>query len=326
MTISIALCTYNGEAYLAQQLDSIARQTRPPDELVICDDCSTDGTSAMLESFAAAAPFPVRLRRNPRNTGSTPNFEQAIGLCSGEIIALADQDDVWLPHKLALIEAAFARHSQAGLVFSDADVVDDRLHSLGYTLWQSRRFSARLQARMRAGDAVGVLLRQNYVTGATMAFRACWRSVVLPISPLWVHDAWIALMLALYAPAALIGTPLIRYRQHTHNQIGGAQRTARQWAVHPRQPDALARTAQRYRAFLTRVQSLDDLPQRALVEARLRAKIAHAEARACLPARRVARLPGVVSELVAGRYHRYSLGGTLAAIHDLLAAAGNEHD
>ncbi|MCA1556539.1 MAG: glycosyltransferase, partial [Acidobacteria bacterium] len=83
---SIALCTYNGARYLPAQLDSIAAQTLLPDELVICDDCSTDETRDVITSFAARAPFAVRLYVNEVNLGSTKNFEQAISLCTGDII------------------------------------------------------------------------------------------------------------------------------------------------------------------------------------------------------------------------------------------------
>lgn len=76
MRLSVALCTYNGERFLREQLDSIATQTRPPVELVVSDDRSTDGTRQLVESFATAAPFPVRLRFNDVNVGSTRNFDR----------------------------------------------------------------------------------------------------------------------------------------------------------------------------------------------------------------------------------------------------------
>ncbi len=77
-----------------------------PDELIICDDASTDGTRALLESFASTASIPVSLHFSDQNTGSVKNFERAIGLCTGDVIALSDQDDVWRNDKLELIEQA----------------------------------------------------------------------------------------------------------------------------------------------------------------------------------------------------------------------------
>ncbi len=94
---------------LEPQLASLLAQTRLPDELVACDDGSTDGTVSILEAFARRAPFPVRIERNDVRLRSTRNFEKAIGLCTGDLIATSDQDDVWLPEKLALCEAAIDR-------------------------------------------------------------------------------------------------------------------------------------------------------------------------------------------------------------------------
>ena len=80
-TISIAMCTYNGEKFLSEQLASILRQSYLPDELVICDDKSQDGTTSIIEEFAAKAPFPVRLYKNEVNLGYKKNFEKAACLC-----------------------------------------------------------------------------------------------------------------------------------------------------------------------------------------------------------------------------------------------------
>ncbi|SDY91484.1 glycosyltransferase [Nitrosomonas sp. Nm58] len=96
-TISIAMCTYNSEAHLQEQLDSVANQTRLPDELVICDDCSTDRTEDIVRAFVNIAPFKVNFSVNEKRLGSTANFEKAICMCQGDIIALADHDDICYP-------------------------------------------------------------------------------------------------------------------------------------------------------------------------------------------------------------------------------------
>src|SRR5205814_1057756 len=202
-----AMCTYNGGRYVGEQLDSIAAQTRRPDELIICDDRSTDETVRVVEEFAKSAGFGVRLYVNGRNLGSTKNFERAIGLCGGELIALADQDDVWLPGKLERLEQEFERDPCAGLVFSDAEVVDERLRPLGYTVWQSLGFDARARKTFAEGSGFEALLARNVVTGAAMAFRSRFRGLVLPLRevgggrygwPEWglIHDGWIALLIA----------------------------------------------------------------------------------------------------------------------------------
>ena len=98
--ISVALCTYNGERFLRQQLESIQQQSRLPDELVVCDDRSRDQTVAIVREFATSVSFPVVIVQNPETLGSSRNFEKAIRLCTGDLIALSDQDDIWYPNRL----------------------------------------------------------------------------------------------------------------------------------------------------------------------------------------------------------------------------------
>ena len=105
LTFSVALCSYNGAKFILEQLDSIAAQTRTPDELVICDDGSCDATIAEVANFASRASFPVRVHVNEAVLGPTKNFERAIALSGGDVIALCDQDDVWHSDKLARFEA-----------------------------------------------------------------------------------------------------------------------------------------------------------------------------------------------------------------------------
>src|SRR6476620_5065531 len=105
--ISIALATYNGEKYLPAQLQSLARQTRLPTELVVFDDCSTDRTIDIINDFVSRAPFPVRVARNESRLGFVNNFMRAAQACQADLVAFCDQDDVWEPHKLAVMEPVF---------------------------------------------------------------------------------------------------------------------------------------------------------------------------------------------------------------------------
>jgi glycosyltransferase involved in cell wall biosynthesis len=218
--LSVAMCTYNGAQYLSEQLESIASQSRLPDALVVCDDRSTDDTVEIIRTFACKLPFAVRLHINEETLGSTKNFEKAIKLCEGDIIALSDQDDVWLPNKLKNIESVLSASPGTGAVFTDAIVVDEYLQPLGYRLWQSTNFSLLQQRKVVKGRSLEVLLKHNVVTGATMAFRSEFKSLILPIPLPWVHDSWIALIIAVLADLMLIREPLILYRQHSRNQIG----------------------------------------------------------------------------------------------------------
>lgn len=308
--ISVALCTYNGGRYLEVQLDSLAAQTRCPDELVVCDDGSNDDTLDILERFARRAPFPVRIERNPSTLGSTKNFEQAIALCTGDLIATCDQDDVWLPEKLAVNQAAFEVEPAPGLVFSDAEVVDDGLRPLGHTMWETIHFGARDRRRVRDGGAFQVLLRQWLVTGATMMFRADLLPDLAPIPASWIHDGWIAFIAAALAPVRLIERPLIRYRQHAAQQIGGKKLSLRGLYEKARQvgPAQYRLGYERFVQARERLQTLGPKVRDPAWAASLEGKVAHHKRRwdiARSPSR-VRRILWALDELWRGRYRRYS--------------------
>lgn len=305
-SLSIALATYNGERYIGEQLDSILHQTRLPDELVISDDASVDATQAIVVDFARQAPFPVRFQANSARLGSTRNFEIAIRACGGDIIFLCDQDDVWYPDKIALIEARFINDPATGLVFTDADVVDQDLRPLKLRLWKAVHFSSDEQAQVAARDAFSVVLKHFVVTGATMAFRSSYRELVLPISELWVHDGWIAMLIGAISHLTALPAPLIAYRQHGGNQIGipypGMHRGKTCAAIHG--PQVL-----RFEAVLTRLHEFADrFPVSRYNLHRLDETLSFRRACAALPDARWRRLPGALRELAALRYHRYARG------------------
>ncbi len=218
--ISIALATYNGERYLHEQLMSFTFQTRLPDQLVICDDCSTDKTISILESFAGSAPFPTIIYQNKSKLGTGANFGKAINLCDGDIVAFSDQDDVWLPNKLEKIEQAFNDQPLISYVISDAMVVDERLISVGYTLWDQRKFTNYWQAQFGKGNELEVFLRLNITTGMATAIRSDLRLFGPPPNSV-NHDAWYIPLAAIFNHhGSLIKEPLIKYRQHTKQQYG----------------------------------------------------------------------------------------------------------
>ncbi len=306
-TISIAMCSYNGARYVLEQLESIAAQTVMPDEVVVCDDRSTDKTAEIVESFGRRAPFPVRLYLNEDNLGSTKNFEKAIALCDSEIILLSDQDDVWHARKLERIQETFADQPRTGAVFTDADIVDAVLRSIGRSLWKAVGFTQREQRNLRRGRGFDVLLKSNVATGATMAFRAHYKNFVLPIPGMWIHDAWIALVIAAVGELAIIEEPLVSYRQHSENQIGAIKGLRKQA---PRSfSEIFSNRAQRFMQARDRLQALrrtSTVNERVLLQ--LDAKISHLRARGAMPRTRVFRLPLAIRELVTLRYHRYARG------------------
>ena len=171
--ISIALATYNGELYLSELLNSISDQTTLPDELIISDDSSTDSTLEIANEFARNVTFSVKILINKERLGSTANFEVAIRSCSGDIIFLCDQDDVWYPYKIDRTVECLVNNPSAGAVFSDADVVDKDLNLLKSSLWERARIKPyELDGISDSDSAFEMITKRNIVTGTTMAFRA----------------------------------------------------------------------------------------------------------------------------------------------------------
>jgi glycosyltransferase involved in cell wall biosynthesis len=307
--LSIALATYNGERYLGEQLESILEQTRLPDELVVFDDASTDSTPAIVRGFAERAPFPVRFQVNAERLGSTRNFEEAIRACSGDIIFLCDQDDVWYPEKMARMEERFVSDPEAGAVFTDADVVDQDLRPFGPRLWHAVRFKQKDQARFAAHDALSVLLRRPVVTGATMAFRSSYRELILPMPEIWVHDAWISLLIGAVSHLAALPIPLIAYRQHSANQIGVPQHGKRSKGIKSSCAEFYGPQVSRFEIARAHLAKLSDrFPDVMRHVGRIDDMLPFLRARAALPDARWRRVPGALHELVALRYHRHAYG------------------
>ena len=319
--IAVAMCTFNGSRFVREQLASISNQTRPPDELVICDDCSDDGTQDLVAAFASTAPFPVRIQVNERRLGSTRNFEAAIAHCSGDIIALADQDDLWRADKLSTIENCFLRNSEIGLVFTDAEMVDDHMQPLGCRLWDRVGFDEQKKQLIKTGRSLEVLLPGWTVTGATMAFRSSFRDLFLPIPVklAMIHDGWTALVISAVADVAFIEEPLIKYRQHRHQQIGAPVKDpppASKW-------EALQLSLKRVNSYSGAISTAQNLRQR-LMERRngadfqkplseLARRIKHLSTRANLPENHLNRAMAIAKELLSSRYHLYSKGINSAA-------------
>jgi glycosyltransferase involved in cell wall biosynthesis len=218
MKISVALCTCNGAAHLQAQLDSILQQDLPPFEIVLSDDASTDNTLAIAEAFAQRAPFFVRILRNRERLGSTRNFEQAMRACTGDLIALCDQDDVWYSQKLGTL-AETLQDPAVGAAFSDGDLLQQDLPIEG-SLWKSFGLTGQQLQEFSSGDPIAVMLRGNKVTGMTLILRRQLLEQVLPISPLWTHDYWLAWMLILYSRLAPCLRRLVAYRTHGQQQVG----------------------------------------------------------------------------------------------------------
>jgi hypothetical protein len=227
LSTSVAMATYAGEEYLPEQLASLVRQDRPPDELVVTDDSPTDDTANIVEAFAKTAPFPVRLQRNPTRLGSNRNFERAASLCSGDLILFADQDDSWLPHHISRLAQEFERDPTLAVAASNSTYVDDDLNPRGVDLWSSERFTPADARRARAGFRGWV--RHRAVAGHGMAFRANLRPLILPFAHGWVYDQWVALTCAAAGRGTFIPEPLTLHRQHPKQTVGNDARSVKDW-------------------------------------------------------------------------------------------------
>lgn len=225
MKISIAMATYNGAKFLREQLDSIAAQTLPPCELVICDDGSTDSTLEIAGQFAKEVNFPVRIYQNEINLGFADNFLKAASLCEGDWIAFSDQDDVWLPHKLATVSRRF--NDGVLLVLHSADLVDASLKASGKR-WPDIR-----------SDFIAKPL-QNRPWWTTPGFTQCVSAELIrnyswQIRPnnfhdpekIQAHDQWVYFLANSFGRVAYIEESLALYRRHEGAVTGSYLNTFR---------------------------------------------------------------------------------------------------
>jgi len=203
--ISVALCTYNGDRYLREQLDSLLAQTYSNMEVVAVDDGSTDGTVELLREYAGRDSR-LRVFENPRNLGFVRNFERAISLCNGTLIAPCDQDDVWLRHKLRTLANYIGEHSMA---YCDSELIDAEGRSLGVKM-------SRFWAMQDLNDPAALVL-SNCISGHAMLFRRELIDGQPPLPTDVFHDWWLAMRAAACDGVAYCPQPMVRYRQHGKN-------------------------------------------------------------------------------------------------------------
>jgi glycosyltransferase involved in cell wall biosynthesis len=220
-TLSIALCTYNGSKFLREQLQSLVNQTLSPFEVVITDDCSSDDTISIIQEFDKVLNIKVFVNEIPLKV--TKNFEKAVSHCSGEIILLCDQDDIWQPDKLTKISQYFQANPNQLAVFSDAYLVNEQGISLNKNFFSAVRFLEPQIEQFKDGNVVELLLAGNRTAGCMMAFRKELVQKVIPFPthiPLMIHDNWITIVVAMLDSLGMIEEQLISYRQHNFQQIG----------------------------------------------------------------------------------------------------------
>ena len=313
MKLSVAMCTYNGERFVAEQLRSILEQSRKVDEIVVSDDGSSDGTLERVRDALAAFPgqAPELKILTGERLGIVRNFSRAVGACTGDIIFLSDQDDVWLPSKVGEMISVFGRDPGALLACSDAHLVDGNLAPLGRSQFQMVRMTDGLRRSLEGHEGFEVLLRRNVVTGATVAFRRELLGIALPFSDCWLHDEWLAIMAAAKGGLRLVDKPLVLYRQHGSNQCGMKPEPLSAQLVQASVKAPEYSGARRIRQVMERLGSSGS---RRI--AHLESALAFEEKRSRLPSSRISRAFSI--GMMAGKYWRHA-DGARSALKDMLA-------
>lgn len=324
--VSVALCTFNGARYLEEQLRSILAQGDFVDEIIVADDGSTDDTITIARRIAAEAESAgLRVHFQLLTTGGghgvTKNFERAISACRNDLIALADQDDVWLPGKLRRMVGAFATSPALLFLHTDARLVDENGTPTGERLLDTLEIGEREREAIHRGEAFGLFLRRNLATGATSMIRRRLLESALPFPASWVHDEWLAMIAAATGRLDFLPEPLIDYRQHGANQIGVRAPTLRVKVrrVLEERGDRNRELAERSASLVERLSALDAAPE---ILSAAQDKAVLERFRAELPGNRFGRVLPVLREALSGSYRRFASQGALDVVRDLLQPAG----
>ncbi|MES2807179.1 MAG: glycosyltransferase family 2 protein [Bacteroidota bacterium] len=200
--VSIALCTYNGGPYIRQQLDTLVGQTYANIELVVVDDCSTDDTVAILNEYAAKYPQ-VKLHQNSGNLGYIKNFEKAISLTQGQLIALADQDDIWDTDKIRLMVDGIGDNM---MLYHDSEFIDEEGQPMNKKVSDIRNFYS--------GNDSRVFLFENCVSGHCMLFKRQLVNYLTGFNKVIIHDWWLAYIACNVGSIGYLPQALVQYRQH----------------------------------------------------------------------------------------------------------------
>lgn len=214
---SVALCTYNGERYIADQLNSILTQTVPPKEIIVSDDGSKDQTLDIVEHLLSHGSVKYKIVKNTGMHGVTENFCNAISKCSENIIFTSDQDDVWVNNKAETIIKIFENNNKGLLVFTNGELVDKNLKLLNCDMWESVGITTEM---LEGNSWFEYMLNRCFVTGAAMAFKRELFSENEKIPSSWLHDGWLAWKAAARGGLVPCQEKLLLYRQHGDNVVG----------------------------------------------------------------------------------------------------------
>lgn len=318
MSISVALCTYNGQEYITAQLQSIAEQSLPPSEIVICDDQSTDDTLVKIAEFQKHSPIPVHVFRNAARLGVAKNFAACLRKCTGEYIALSDQDDVWYKDKLQQMVGMLEERPELAVIFSNLNLVTETLVPKDQTQWEYVGFGAKERKDWQEGRELQVLYRAgNVVTGCATILRASVKerfaeAVYGEYFGKKLHDHVLALLSAAEGSIGFLNQSLGAYRQHAAQVVGTTKQDSRFQNLYAGQQE-LGEVLESYRKDREGFRKLE-VPSARLVY--LDRRIQHYSNRMAYAQKRVLRIWQIGKEYAKGNY-RYS-SGFLSALKDLI--------
>lgn len=204
--VSVAMATYNGEKYLEEQLDSILNQTYKNIEVIICDDCSTDKTREIITKYADSDKR-IKYCFNEENLGYSKNFQKAVSLCTGDYIALSDQDDIWNLNK---IEISLNNIKNYDLLCTNSLLVDENNNSINITMKDTvgYRYIPKKQEQI-----FKFLCHKNFVQGSTILAKTSFiKNITVPED--FYHDYWYAFNAVENNGIIYLNKCTIRYRQH----------------------------------------------------------------------------------------------------------------
>ncbi|MDD5063408.1 MAG: glycosyltransferase family 2 protein [Phycisphaerae bacterium] len=219
--IKILLATYNGQEYLAEQIDSILTQSNQDWQLLIRDDGSDDDTVRIIEGYANRLPDKIGLiKDNEGRLGANLNFGKLLQYADAEYIMFCDQDDVWLPNKIEMALNAMKAAEQVYpdkpiLIHTDLKVIDSERNTIADSMWIYQKIFP------EAGNDLNRVMAQNVVTGCTMMINKKARAVSIPVpDEAIMYDWWLALNVCRHGKIIYLSIPSVLYRQHSGNQVG----------------------------------------------------------------------------------------------------------
>lgn len=329
MNVSVVIPTYQAEPYLWEMLCSISLQTRLPDELIISDDASTDYTEKIVKDFAASVQFSVKFTSHVP-AGITANYLNAVRMASGDLVIVADQDDVWLASRIEEIERVFQDKPGVTIVSCDSEIVDESLRSLGTTVRGGTKKSRKLSIKVNSKNYFLEFLKGVPLLAHTLSFRSDIISDLLDKPQLpqdWWFEEWASCIGVCKGRLFLIHKVLTLYRRHPGQQTSSIDQS-KPFQLSKQKEASISASKYEYRiatmsyclSLIQRLhsESLERSPELSSKAESLCGYINFLRSRdALITDPLFFRLGRVLILLVQGKYHKYSKGYASACLDAL---------